>query len=265
MILLVLPLSAYASFFDITQKRWASSAQILTNKNIPSTQNITEPAGTYQQILEIIYQDRSFNLHKDCLIYKIPSKLNVEGLLKVISVNYHVPCESVLMLKTKLTVSPVYNFSYELKKRKLLLSIDTKKFEYDLFNVVLNQKDKLYGHSGTHFTQPGISISFVDKKDGYKLKERDICFDVDDKCKIVQKDLCHLCPGKILESVASTCPSRYRRYCLSATCGTKGLPACIRGHKASGYKGNYCIPGSPIGFCKKPLKVFCENGELICR
>ncbi len=107
-------------------------------------------------------------------------------------------------------------------------------------------------------------ISFDDTKHGDKLEVGEVCAGYTNDCK-PQNNLCHLCPSAVTEVLSDRCGGVIMRYCKDITCGQKGAPACIRGAKASEYKGPVCIPGSPLGFCQKPYKVFCENGELICR
>lgn len=256
--------TADANFFEKTQQRWASAVSIDLKDDFNTEEPIDFPPNIDLVLGEIVYLDFEMGGQVDCLLYKY-EKEKSEGHLKVIRRKIQDRCEDYFLEDSGLSISQIRNFAISYKKRKLTIFIDKKKLKYELYNILTKKKYKLFDTPKINTKVPGVLISFVDQKNGKKLNEGEICFDIDDSCSVVQKDLCFLCPGKVTEVIASSCKTSYRKYCLSQTCGEKGKPACIRGYQATRYKLNYCLPGSPVGFCKKPLKVFCENGELICR
>jgi hypothetical protein len=256
--------NTYADFSKFTQERWSSTFDLKVGSHFTSGIPISEPKGTYQSVIEIQYLDRDFNIQKDCLLYRVPSE-KLEGELKVVSVEPGEVCREKIFEPSKIKITNIFNFGFTLKKQTLELLIDTKKISYQLYNVVNENDYVLYDSGETKTVFPGIFVSFIKKSKGKKLINGDNCYDVDDQCREVQKNICHMCPGAISEVVSEKCPGKYRRYCRDHTCGEKGQAACIRGLKATAYSGPVCIPGSPVGFCQKPFKVFCENGELMCR
>lgn len=255
---------AYADFYKTTKDRWSSAIEVKLNPNYSKGLKISEPRGTVQVVAEIYIQNTNFDILKDCIIYKIPDG-NKLGEVKIISILKDQKCEKQILTSSKVVVSNIFNFGIEFIGRKISLKIDTKNYNYMLFNLVLPKKYRLDDSSASNTYEPGIFISFLKDKNATSLKQGEVCFDINDNCEITRKDICHLCPSKVLSVVANSCKTSYRKYCKPIVCGAKGMPACIRGYRASQYLGNYCIPGSPVGFCQKPFKVFCENKELICR
>jgi hypothetical protein len=262
--LLFICTNVYADFMQITHKRWSSAFEIKVDSHFSSGVPIKEPKGTYQSIMEIKYLDRNFQIHKDCVLYRVPNE-KLQGELKVVEVEVKEVCRDNILEPSNIKIMKIFNFGFKLKKQKLDLLIDTKTISYTLYNLENGEPSTLYDSGETKTAYPGIFISFNNKANGVNLLNGDICFDVDEQCNPIQRNICHLCPGSVIEVITDKCPSMYRRYCKDSICGDKGQAACIRGVKASGYTGPICIPGSPVGFCQKPYKVFCENGELICR
>jgi hypothetical protein len=234
---------------DKNQKYWLSTYEVQKNPRFPMKEIIKSPKGTYQNILSLFYYDSNQVLRKDCLIYYVPSE-EKPGELKIISLNKFEKCEENFFTATKRTYQNIFNFTYELKDKELTLFVDEKEYQFTLEGM--DNKSPLF-------------LSLIESHSGTKLSEGDLCYDVDDQCQVIKKDTCHLCPGKITQVVASGCQNDFRKYCLSKPCGKKQAPACIRGFKATGVKEKYCFVGSPVGFCRKPNRVYCENSELICR
>lgn len=253
-----------ASFLESTHKRWISTFKIKVNPHFTAGVPIKNPKGTIQPVMEIFYFDRDFKIHKDCLLYYVPGEKS-DGELKVVPASLNEVCREKVLEPSKISIKNIFNFGFKLKKFSLTLLIDTKAFNYNLYNLRNEEPYVLYDNSKTKNKFPGLFISFEKKKNGHELVDGDKCFDVGDKCEVTQKNICNLCPGSVTEVINDRCPGTYTRYCKNTTCGAKAQVACIRGVKASSYRGPVCIPGSPIGFCQKPYKVFCENGELICR
>lgn len=249
---------------QITHKRWSSAFDIKVDSHFTSGVPIKEPRGTYQSIIEIQYLDRDFNIHKDCILYRVPNE-KLQGELKVVGVHPKEVCREKILEPSKIKIMNIFNFGFKLNGHQFDLLIDTKKISYTLYNLESGETNALYDSGETKTVFPGIFISFNKRINGIDLVNGDNCFDVDEQCNPIQRNICHLCPGSVTEVIADKCPGKYRRYCRDSICGDKGQAACIRGLKASGYNGPICIPGSPVGFCQKPYKVFCENGELICR
>ncbi len=239
---------------DKLQKRWISAISIDKNPNYVKDELITVPENTFQKIIQINFLDNNFNLHRDCLIYYIPSKKG-SGKLKVVSLSVGQKCEEVFMAEPVWEHERIYNFAYGLKENKLILKIDSELIEFSLLNMKYSKSTKY-----------NLRVSLFDsKRKGISLEEGDICFDIDDKCLVTKSNICDLCPGAVMPVIGSQCQKTTRKYCLTKVCGEQHGPACIRGFKATQYNENYCIMDSPIGFCQKPYRVVCVDGELLCR
>ena len=256
--------SVYAYDIQGIKFRWMSAYEVRLNSHYLEGDPIKEPADTFQVIAEVDYLDRNFGQHTDWLIYRVPGKKD-SGQLKILMKPPQKKCKDLILAQSKKTLENIFNFAITKEKGKLNLFIDQRKIQFLLMNEVLSRNYKLNSHAFSQTTIPGIAISFFKSKAGHYLKDGDICFNTDDQCQTIQEDICHLCPTRVLEVVGNNCQRSYKKYCRNMVCGTKGAPACIRGWKTTGMQGHYCVPGSPLGYCKKPLRVFCEDGELICR
>lgn len=255
---------AESNFYQQTKLRWLSAVSIKVNPNIVMNEQIKEPRGSFVVLFELQLLTMTSKLVKDCVIVKIPAS-NSNGLIKVVTMSIRERCKDGALRKGSILQEKVFDIGYSHKANQLKLVINTEELKYKFFNIKGKTKYKLYDSSFTSTSFPGLSVSFVSNSTGTAIAEGQICYDVDDQCNDVITDTCQLCPEGILLSKASSCNRKFRKYCMSASCGTKGKPACLRGHITSNYQGDYCIPGSPLGFCIAPNQVYCENGELLCR
>jgi len=256
--------SVFADFYEKTALKWVGTSSVKVNPNFKSGSVIDKPIGTTEWIMEITYKNRKWESLKDCMIYTTPEKKK-PGHLKIISTNVETPCKDVALSRSTLMENGIFNFGFELNEKNLILNIDTKILSYHFFNLPGKANYKPGTSSATNSAQPGLFITFNNLAGEASLKSGSICFDVDSECNTILKNTCHLCPGKVLESISSSCSTNYRRYCQNTVCGGLNLPACIRGQSASKYTGDYCIAGSPLAFCQKSYKVICEKGQLVCR
>ena len=255
----------YANDVQSLKMRWISGVDIISNEKIKQDELIDEPRGTLIRVFELIFLDKNFLLHKDCVVYKVPRK-GETGELSVIALKYRDKCDDRLFDKKIFEIENIYNFSYKLDLNNLFLNIDENKFQFKLKNKILSYDYQLFDTSKNKSEEPGVLISFFDSKEsGYKLKNDDICFDTNDKCEQMMPDLCHLCPDRVIPVISNKCQNKTRKYCSMKNCGIPGGPACIRGLKGSAYLGDYCIADSPIAYCLKPSRVICVEGELLCR
>lgn len=237
------------SFENYMHKNWASSYRVKLNENITNKESVNKPEGTKIVLANVFFLNNEFERIQDCLIYKVPKKSEA-GALSIVHVEAGQDCRDHLYSQSVTVLKPIYNLGIDLQKNKLKLSIDKREVNISLLNT--NEK-KI------------IKISMSDSIITHPLiDDGETCFDVDSKCSIVQTNTCSFCKTSSYQVIASNCPTAVRKICGVKKCGIKGNPACIRGVLASGYKGDYCIPDSPIGICEKGLRVFCEKGELIC-
>jgi len=245
--------------------RWMSVQRIEFSEYVKNEEPIKNPAGATIVLARLILLNENFSYEKDCLVYSVPSK-QTNGKLSIINIGYEKKCEDyILTNKSQLyEFDNIYNLAISYKKRDLILDVDMKKYHFKFFNYLDTKKPQLLDTSATLTQIPGVQISFVTPSSNSFLKNGEICFDVDDRCKVL-KDECFRCSGAVYPAIASNCKEQVRRYCGDSQCGIKGAPACIRGFSASGYTGPFCINDSPIGYCEKPLRVICIDNELICR
>lgn len=253
-----------SSFIDYIDKSWSSGYKVTINKNYTTSLKIDEPKGTTQYIVRVDYLNKDFKKLSDCLIYQIP-RTGESGSLYIHLLNNNKSCEDVLFEKHLFSIEEVYNFGISYKENILKLIIDNKTKQIKLLNSKFNTDNKIYDHIASRMYLEGVQISRVERDSNTEYyKDGSICLDVDNKCEVIKNTNCDLCQNGTHNIIASNCPSKVRRVCGIKECGEKGNPACIRGFLATKYMGDYCIPDSPVGFCKKGLRVFCENGELIC-
>lgn len=256
------PLQSF-SFWPGVESRWLSVEEIKFSEYYEAGEPIRNPAGATIVLAELILLNQDFDYTKDCLIYTVPANKN-PGELKIINIRYWENCRDHLFSTKAIAKTKVYNLALELKGRDLLINEDLKKFKLTFFNMVLEKNHKIFETSASKTLVSGVQISFVDDA-GDKLKNDELCYDVDDKCREILRNQCQRCPGGVYPVMASNCARKVRKYCGNKACGIKGNPACIRGYKATNYSGPYCINDSPLAYCIQPARVMCINGELICR
>lgn len=234
-----------SSFESVTLKRWMAAVEIQQIEGVKEGRSIKEPKNTALSVLDIILLREGKSLSKDCLFYHTPSS-DKAGRLYVVSLkNVNNSCRDHILDRPLVQKNEIFNFGIKLEK-KLTLLIDEKTIEYNT-NI---------GEDTVFSILAGVG--------GLKLKEGDICFDVNDQCQISQPDYCKFCPESTQRVITGNCPGIYRKYCKKKICGERNLPACIRGIKSTGYKTDICINDSPVGFCKNGLRVICKDNELIC-
>jgi hypothetical protein len=244
---------------------WISSYQIDLNKNLKFDDVIQQPAGTKQVIAEVYYLNHNFLSQKDCLIYEIPLKKKPGTLSLVKLATTNEKCQSQLFSKPLYMMKDVFNLGVELTTNLLKMSINSNVVKIKLLNKNQKGSFKLGDHFAANDNIPGLKVSLAfDDTGSTLLADGVICHDIDDSCNIKLDLNCDLCQNSSYTVKASQCERELRTVCGQQKCGIKGAPACLRGAKASGYTGNYCISDSPIGICYKGLRVFCENGSLIC-
>jgi hypothetical protein len=249
---------------DYVKLNWISSIEIKLNKKLKLNDVIKEPAGTKQVLAEVIYLNQDFLAQRDCLIFDIPLKKE-PGSLYVTKLKGDELCRFELYSKANYKLNGIYNMGLNLSKKRFQITIDTKIININLLNKDQGSRFQLGDHSGSRDRISGLKVSLAPSNGAISpLNDGTICYEVDDNCKVIKDLNCNLCRNGTYLVKASQCGTKLRQVCGSSKCGTKGSPACMRGVVASGYTGNYCIPDSPIGLCYKGLRVFCENGALIC-
>lgn len=252
-------------FWEELKSRTYAAENISFSRYVRLGEPIRSPLGATVLLAEVILLNRKFQRTKDCLIFKVPSPTQ-KGILTLHNVHPADSCEPPLEENTKiLELKNLYNIAFEYSAGTLVIINEKERYIFPFYNYKFDKKKNLLETSVSNKKVPGVAVSYVISQKFENLKNNDICFDVNDKCEEVVADKCDYCPGAILPVIASNCESKVRRYCSNALCGTKGQPACLRGRKASGYTGPYCINDSPLGYCEKPLRVICYNNELVCR
>lgn len=260
-------------FYSETSKRWMAAREVSwASEHYRQNMAILTPKGTWQAILRVNFLDQNLNEVSDCVFYRVPSE-NEEGKLKVVANPEIKSCQGLLAEEGYVEFEDIINFGYEYNdslksKENLILKIDTHDFKYDFLNLKKKiKKHELLNSSASQTKIKGavISSEINYKKEEVILKEGTICFDVQNDCKVIKKDECHLCEKGYYQTVSSACPRLFRKVCGKDRCGTKNNPACLRGYMASGLDPKaYCIQGSPVGICQKGLRVVCINNTLFC-
>lgn len=236
---------AHANLLEHIEQRWQGSRSIEINPRLTPGETIKKPAAVHLKILEVTIYGKDFGLIKDCLFYRVPSK-DKSGLLYLHSVYKQEDCDSQITLPAKMQKNEIYNLGIENFSGGVLLQIDTKEIP-----IISRSKT------------PSLLISLVEES-GHQPYVK-LCYQVDDQCRVVQKDLCEFCPQGAYPVITSACRSAYSKVCARETCGEKNGFACIRGYQATQYRENYCVSDSPVAYCKGGLRVFCENDKLICK
>ena len=217
------------------------------NSNFKMNSPIIEPRGLTQHIITLYHLDSQFKQVKDCILYSIPKKYH-PGEVIVTTVAKNESCQQSIIKKPIYENKNVFNFAFSTAPKQVTLFIDDVELEIKLQN-----------------TNETTKISLIKtQKNNFIYEEKTLCLDVNDQCQEIVNRNCQLCPTGSYQVIASNCKTKMRKYCGTKACGGLDEPACLRGWKASGYRGDYCNADSPIAYCKKPYRVFCLDGELFC-
>lgn len=247
LILILGSLNAFADDFeDRLIHRWKSLVSVKANPKLTPKKPIDKPVGTSLLVMEVSLNAQNFRPLKDCVFYQVP-KAEQTGTLYTVQTSVENDCEDFLLDFSGLKKEGIFNFAFEVKKKAFRFYLDDKTLTFSF------PKKKT------------VLVSTLKDESQYKLKNEQICYRVDDNCSVTQSNQCHLCPKSFLNIVDSNCPSDYSKICVDHGCGDLNQPACIRGRAASGFKLNYCLPDSPIGFCRPGLRVICEAERLVCK
>lgn len=234
------------SFEESLAHRWKGIHDVKINRKIKPSLPIDEPVGTNLKILEVYINGANFKPLKDCVFYQVPNAKKT-GVLYLHRLQINEDCNDYILNMETEKKQEIYNFAFELKENKLQLFIDSQTLEFP------TQKKSIFEVSTTNIISR------------FELKNQDHCYQVDDKCKVVMKNRCDLCPKSFINVIETNCQTDYSKICVDHSCGNKNQPACIRGWKASQLKLDFCIADSPVGFCNPGLRVFCEAGRLVCK
>ena len=255
--------------------RWIGATTIHSlHPYIQQGESIKKPSNTWQKLFAVSFYDKNFQIQHDCLYYLVPNS-ETSGKLAV-SFNAHSSqCPPAPPEKIDLIRENIFNFSYDISlevksKHQLKLKVDDDEILFDFINF----KTKKYQYSlssnsvkngsyiGLRVSSPVDSIKHSTE---VSLADGVLCHRLDQDCKTLQNYNCDACTNGWYEIISSDCPNQYNKVCGQNKCGKSGEPACIRGRVATGYQMNYCINDSPIGYCDKGLRVFCNANQLVCR
>ena len=239
--------SAVAGDFEESLlKRWQSIIEVKKDPKIKQNTPIEQPAGTSIKVFEVILNAKNFRPIKDCVLYLVPSN-GETGTLYIHSAPLKQSCEDFHLNFNTLKKEQIFNFAYEHKKKELKLHFD---------NMVLRIP---------FLHDEFVEVSTLKEESQYKFKNQDYCYQVDDKCRVLKPNRCDYCPKSFLNVVETNCKTDFSKICVDHGCGDLNQPACIRGWVASNFKLDYCLPDSPVGFCRPGLRVICEAERLVCK
>lgn len=247
----------YADFQEEISNRWSSTIGISYNENLILGEPIKGPINTWFNFAEIYFLDTNFRIHKDCLYFYTNKE---KGRSKFTYSRGQINNDCLASSIKKARIDKIYKMGIQKEESSLKLTVDAKDFVVILRNLPSNQDLKLNSNSRTEPLFSKYNSEF-----GEVLKEGDTCFNTDDNCREIKPDICNFCPSGVREIKANGCFMNYKKICSSKSCGGRGEFACLRGHTLFSDIKSYCMTDSPIGFCKKPSRVFCEQGVLICR
>lgn len=250
------------AFYDQIKPVWESGFRIKLAPNTSLNEPIEKPSGVHIKLFEIYYYQRDFSPAKQCVTYQIPQKKS-PGKLFVHDLKLHDDCRKFLLQPSPISISNIYNLAIQIKEQVLTLKIDKKNYDFNLYNKPLDSHYHLGESSFLKNKLAGLKVSFVDQK----LKpypEQTVCRHFNDLCEL-EFDYCDSCQKPVLDFIGQKCAMKFDAFCSDLPCGGKDQRACIRGDKVVGPLDQYCFADSPRGYCKKPLRVFCDNGILVCK
>lgn len=264
-LILIWSLSAFASSnLEQIKLKWIGAFDIKINESLKPLEEINQPQNTWIEVGEVHYFDKNFSTKTDCILYNTPGKSSL-GELKIIEKPMRKSCQDLIFEEGLYQAKNIRKLGYQLKGNTFSLIVDNYNIEFKYYNQLKNSKFQLNKNRGSFSSQSVALVTLSSKDDGTILKSGQLCFQIDDQCNIVKKDECRLCPNQVVAIKENNCSRLYSKICSDNPCGSRGQYACLRGQEFIGELKDYCLADSPIGYCQKGLRVFCENKRLICR
>lgn len=258
------------------KKRWISTIAVQAIKVDADTGEVLGPKGTWLSFAEIQYlPSGSLKPATDCLLHKKISSLEL-GEFKVVTQKKEKSCDQQALDHSAIYIDQIHLLKVSFKKDlNLRFTRDGKESSYDFlfFNRLENDKANLEKKKLASNTRkkayPGLWITNSTTQDSIEsitlIENNQICFDVDDKCRTIKKNNCHLCRDGTYEIRASECSSKLQLRCGHSRCGQAGEFACIKHSFNEIRHENYCLKPELFGFCHSGLQVICQKGELYCQ
>jgi hypothetical protein len=249
-----------------------SSAFIISEKHefYAEDKIIEKPLDSWQILFALVFPDAQLNLQKDCVLFRVPG--NDPGELKIKRLPEQVPCETVLFSPGDQEWKEVKDLQYSIRDHILRLSFTLPKLKSESWKVSflnLNSHPRPeINMSSAEFKSPrAIMLApgtlFKDIKQGFNLKEGDLCHEVSDDC-VAGSSRCLDCPAGWVE-FPNGCAQGPKK-CGSLECGGKNAPACRKGMRWQRDNRKFsCSEDRSFAYCSPGLKLECEGPMVICR
>ncbi len=232
---------------------------------------IASPKNAWQVLFGVVYPDSRLNLHKDCVLYRVPG--DELGMLKIKKISQSQSCESILFNDGDVTWKEIKSLQFSTANHTIQLNMTMPKYKAESWNVKLvNLSQKKPPHTELSSAEykspkmillaPGTELAKFAPK--FKLKDGDLCHKVSDDC-IAEASNCGDCSNGWYEAPNGCMTGP--KYCGSQECGKKNATACRRGMKFQrSVKKFGCRDGDiSFAYCSPGLRMQCIGTEAWCR
>ncbi|MBT3982402.1 MAG: hypothetical protein HOE90_13675 [Bacteriovoracaceae bacterium] len=245
---------------------------------------IDKPEQTWQNVLEFTALTPQFFHQVYCLNYKIPRRINLKdqdsnlGILELHKLKGE-NCESTFFTEPLYSLEKIEWFSYALVAHNFKMAIkragekNESQFKMKFRSIIREAGPRArYSSYARNAKKLGMQLASIGKKKKLTIKLFDpakkgqICQKFVKDCAILEGSWCESCPYSVVPIMRAGCTEVYEYMCTPKNCGEPSMPACMRGHYATGVeKLDMCKNSGKVGFCRDGSAPFCNReGELFC-
>jgi hypothetical protein len=266
LMLLLLPLLSFAN----PPAHWSAVTSISDRHEFyKNNEVILKPADTWQTLFAVIYPDRSLNLNKDCIYYRVPG--SVSGVFKVVKVAKDRPCDKAVEEKPILELKDLKALQFAITDNEMSFYITQSDYRVSNWTFPLTSKPaeikpKEALSSAEYKASKMIFLAPFSAPEGTPNlpSEEKKCHDINDDCSEISVSSCHLCSQGWYEA-PNGCPQG-PKYCGLKGCGGKNQPACRRGMKYQRMRKKFeCRLDPSFAYCNPDLSIQCVGAEAWCR
>ncbi len=253
--------------------RWSTATGILEKHEFyTNNEMIVTPKGSWQVLFAVMYRDQTLSVHKDCLMYKVPS--TDPGHLKIKTIEASQRCEDFLFLPGDEEWKDLKALHYSIERGVLSVFLTHSQYRNEewiipLFNLYSRPVPKKL-MSSAEFRSPKMIFLSPQKTPipqlplmKSKFERQTQCQKVSDQCEVESPSTCEKCPEGWYE-VPNGCPVG-PKYCGVLDCGQKNQPACRRGMAYQRVKKKFeCRGDYSFAYCALGLSLYCEGAEAFC-
>jgi hypothetical protein len=233
-----------------------------------NSEDIREPANTWQSLFAVTYLDSSFQYFKDCIFYRVPG--DEPGKIKIKTMAIDKDCVSEILSPGDMEMDGISHLRFKTDDNSASVEFQ-KNAKLESWKILPAKERKNPDPkplmSSADFKSPRMIYLAPARNDSIKmtgLKDGTLCHNINQDCEEISKSSCDQCVNGWVE-IPNGCLSGPKK-CGASGCGGKDLPACRRGMAWQRKDKHFdCRVDSSFAWCSKGLAVFCDGDKAYCR